>query len=269
MEKASKLLALLNELFYPQESCNICEGPLYRVNNSRTVFPGVGICSHCQEKLEIPSAPYCNHCHKPLNLFNITKGAEQELLCEDCRLTYGDLEISRSAVIYNNFMQQTLALYKYRGKESLAKSFSRLLKIAYDANYAKTKIDFITYIPLHEIRLKERGFNQAEQLARLLGEFIGKPLFPLLKRVKNTDKQSKHTKQERIKQIQDSFVINQEFLTRVQNSSVLIIDDIYTTGSTMLEAGRIIKSHGVKAVYSLTLCRATAQLDDDKEELFV
>jgi len=261
MELVSVLKDYMNALLFPKKICLLCEKPI--TSSIRMNY----ICNTCEEQVDVPKQPYCNYCHKPMHE---SMQPQDKQICGDCKQHLHNqpskestLPINRSSTLYNDTMKDLLALYKYRGKESLAKPFSYLLKTAYEQYFAKEKIDLITFVPLHPNRLQERGFNQAEQLAERLGDLTGISVHPTLERVKETEKQSKHTKKERTEQIIDSFQIIGD-IKHFSHQNILIIDDIYTTGSTILECTRILQQNGVKSVKSLTLSRAFDQIPHDK-----
>ncbi len=215
------------------------------------------LCDHCKKELMVPEEPYCKNCHKPLHHFHEQKNR----LCYDCKNHNIDIVINRSALIYNRFLREKIALYKYRGKESLSEIFSFLLTITYEIYFRDYHIDYIAYIPLHDQRFMERGFNQAEQLARKLYVHTGVKTINALKRIKYTEKQSKHNKAERIKAMKGSFIMNDRLEEEIREKNILLIDDIYTTGSTMDEAVNTLKKAGASQVYSLTLARSIGQKD--------
>ncbi|WP_339060502.1 ComF family protein [Tepidibacillus marianensis] len=164
--------------------------------------------------------------------------------------------MNRSAVLYNEMMKEYLALYKYRGKESLAIPFGQLIKVTYDQYFKETPLDLITYVPLHPSRLQERSFNQAEQLATQLSYYTGIPTIGTLKRIKETHKQSKSGKWERLSEMKDAFQVDEKTKEYIQGKSILIIDDIYTTGATLNECAQELIDSGAGKVFRLTLARA-------------
>lgn len=258
----------LESLFFPKQSCDLCEKPVNSINtsiskNNSDIISLTNICPTCSEHLQIPHDPFCKQCHKPIKSGRV-------LLCDDCKDSYyKHLVFNRSAVIYNDFMKEKISLYKYRGKESLSVGFSQLLKTAYDQYFNSIDIDYITYVPLHPNRLRERGFNQAEQLAQKLHKFTGIPLLESLERIKDTGKQSKTSKRSRIKQIEAAFIVKEQITEKILAQNILLIDDIYTTGATVNECSKVLKDAGVKNVYSLTLTRAFEERNDDKLDSFV
>ncbi len=263
MDFTSLMKSYIDRLIFPEQNCLLCEKVIYRTNmvKKKQYRRITNICQGCKEQLEPSVAPYCYYCHKPMyQSMQLQESSQLEdggkLICEDCK-EHIDSEIyNRSAVLYNDFMKEKIALYKYRGKESLSNVFSQMLVIAYEEYFQKMDINMLTFVPLHSIRLKERGFNQSEQLARKLSYYIGIPINDTLERVKYTEKQSKQNKKERLQHIRDSFEVKESSLPSISNKNMLIIDDIYTTGATINECSRILKKAGANKVYSLTLARA-------------
>ncbi|WP_176717312.1 ComF family protein [Vulcanibacillus modesticaldus] len=199
-------------------------------------------------------------CHKPLDGDFSNRSLA---FCGDCQ-DNGNRELlyNRSAVLYNSFIKEKITLYKYRGKESLSLIFSYLMKLAYDSYYEGIRIDYLAYVPLHSDRLKERGFNQAKQLTENLHKLTGKRIFYGLERVKHTEKLSKRSKIERIQQVEESFRLKGDSISQIKGKNILIIDDIYTTGSTISECARVLRVAGARNVYGLTLARAMDKIDN-------
>ncbi|MFV9510512.1 ComF family protein [Tepidibacillus sp. LV47] len=261
MELKVLLRSFFHDLLFPEQKCLLCEKPIARhtTDVSHHLSQMKDICMTCKEQMEIPPFPYCHHCHKPLDHVASTKinQSSDPYLCLDCQYQSNHtIVMNRSAVLYNEFMKDSIALYKYRGKESLSIVFSRLLKLAYDQYYQNVSIDVITYVPLHPNRLQERSFNQAEQLAMGLSRMIGIPVVNSLERVKETHKQSKSGKWERFSEIENAFQVKEQIIGQIQGKTILMIDDIYTTGATLNECAKVLAHSGASKVYTLTLARA-------------
>jgi len=282
MKQRNVIHRYFQTLLFPPHHCLLCEKPIDRSNGIRHHFRWSGVsqerrilrrfsqmtdvCHSCKEKIEIPHGHYCHYCHKPMN-----KGTDdsESFICEDCQSYHIPNVLNRSAVLYNSFIKEKVALYKYRGKESLSEIFSRWLFITYEAYFLHENIDFISFVPLHPLRLRERGFNQSEQLANQLSKYTGIPVLDLLERVKHTEKQSKRTKKERLKQIKGNFNLNPFFLPTIKAKHILLVDDIYTTGATIHECADRLLTAGAKKVYSLTLARAYDEKNNDKNTFFL
>lgn len=247
-------------LFFPIKECSFCGKDVsnkYISNSDNYLFYRLfklpGICTSCKEQLLVPQLPFCRHCHKPLT----AKVNNKNDICNDCDdLSHKSFIFNRSAILYNDYARELIALYKYRGKQSLVKVFSQLLMITYEYYFKDLKIDYLTFVPIHKNRLLERGFNQAELLTIELHKLLGIPLIDCLERKKDTDKQSKQGKKERFRQIEDSFMIKENVGLLLVNKNILIIDDIYTTGATIIECANVLKIVKARNIYSLTLSRA-------------
>ncbi|WP_438447391.1 ComF family protein [Gorillibacterium sp. sgz5001074] len=160
--------------------------------------------------------------------------------CPDCvRRQRPPLLMNRSAVEYDDRMKNLLALYKYRGDERLSRLLGRMLVHAYRAFPAGVRFDLLTYVPLSKDRLKERGFNQAEETARVLAGLVRLPVVPLLMRTRITEKMSFQSRQERLASLQGAFAMSAERGAKLRKHfggrplSIAIVDDVYTTGSTL------------------------------------
>lgn len=173
--------------------------------------------------------------------------------CPDCRRKpHAHFTISRSAVRYDEVMKELLARYKYRGDERLKVVLGHMLMHAYQllqvervASELSDVREFITYVPVSERRMQERGFNQAEQMALELGQRVGLPVVRLLNRAKHTDKQSFKKRSERIEDLAHVFEIDVRGTREISDwegvTLIYIVDDVYTTGSTMNQCAMTIR----------------------------
>ncbi|WP_282141045.1 ComF family protein [Cytobacillus oceanisediminis] len=153
------------------------------------------------------------------------------------------LDKNHSIFSYDDFLKETIARYKFRGDYILAKAFSPYIK----KWLQPCQFDFIIPIPLSPERLYDRGFNQSEALIREAGF----PSADLIKRT-HSEKQSKKSRYERI-HIQQVFELRSNI--NVEKKRILLADDIYTTGSTLYHAARMLKQAGASSVISFTLAR--------------
>lgn len=225
-------MKIIMNLLFPQPlSCTLCE---------RRAIEGL-LCRLCHKDIEVIAGEVCPTCGRP-----------HEGLCEDCarrRDTF--FEMNRSAVRYNEKMKDVISLYKFRGQETLAPLLAELLFHAYSAYFASQSFRAITYVPLHGQRLRERGFNQAQQLAFLLSLKTKLPVISLLERNRLTEKQSKQHRSERLHRLEYAFSLRPD---PPSLENILLIDDVYTTGSTINECARVLAEKGMR-VYSLTVAR--------------
>jgi competence protein ComFC len=188
--------------------------------------------------------------------------------CDDCRRrtdTY--FTANRSAVRYTESVKPWLARFKYRGDERLKLLFADMLEHAYKLNFhnrpggISERIHILSYVPVSLERFEERGFNQAQLLAEELGKRLRIPVAPLLLRSKHTGKQSYKSRAERLEDMKQAFVIHPDAQKRILTKAdfrpitILIIDDVYTTGSTLNQCAKVISLHLPAKVYSLTWAR--------------
>lgn len=216
------------------------------------------VCESCLIAIEVIGTKICQHCGRK-KLDSLT-----ESFCRDCHSSNQTaLMYNRSALTYNDWAKNAMALYKYRGEVRLAKLFAKLMLGSYYRHCIQWEIGLLTWVPLHSKRLEDRGFNQVELLANYLSKHLRIPAVPLLVRDKETDKQSKQTgKGARLKSMQDAFDLNLPSILSIptfkKTASILILDDIYTTGSTLESCAKQIRLNpdlSTHKIYSLTVCR--------------
>jgi predicted amidophosphoribosyltransferase len=168
-------------------------------------------------------------------------------------------------------MKEWLARYKYRGDEKLLNVFGAMIEHAFQLQLeglesltgqpGSTRFDCITYVPLSGQRLQERGFNQAQKLAEKIGAKHRIPVIPLLRRIRHTDKQSLKARRQRLEDLRDAFVVNDQPLRLLapilstRNPRILLIDDVYTTGSSLNECSLTICRRISAEIYGLTWAR--------------
>ncbi|MDL5040052.1 ComF family protein [Heyndrickxia coagulans] len=232
------------------EYCLFCHQPLTRkLSWHNLIFPQPGplLCEDCRAQLEKIAPPVCPKCSRPLA--RLDASYREGDLCLDCARWEQDpewagvLEENISIYAYNNFCKEVFTHFKFRGDYILAAIFADGIRQA----SASCDFDLIVPVPLSAERLSERLFNQAEALARA----AGLTPTPLLRRT-HTEKQSKKTRRERIRQSQFFHV---EKTAPIEGRTILLIDDIYTTGSTVHHAARALREAGAEKVYSLTAAR--------------
>ncbi|MDF2683777.1 MAG: amidophosphoribosyltransferase [Brevibacillus sp.] len=227
--------------------------------SSRTRYPvmyrlvaGLSLCAACLERMPVIGDEICQQC-----------GREHEAdgLCQDCHKITGEtLQSNRSLLRYNEWGKDLLGTYKYRGEERLAAFYAKLLTIAVYRYHARTTFDLIATVPLHEQRLQERGFNQVDLLAKRLGADIGVPVRTLLLRTKRTAKLSQQSgRTAREESMEGAFSWAGESLGQAGAGSyrILLLDDIYTTGSTLRSCAKTIREHAGSHshIYSVTIYR--------------
>lgn len=231
---------------------------LNKIKNSilDILFPP--ICLHCRKAL-ITDEYLCETCFNSIQL-------NTSLFCPVCRLRLAENKkicghanyLLGAAVNYDNPVFRDLIHYfKYESFENLAPLLGETL-LKYIEN-CKLKIDnfIIVPIPLHRVKEKYRGFNQSKLLAKNIGAYFNLEIIDALKRVKNTKPQAQFKNSEqRIKNVKDCFVMNEFAINAVKNKNILLIDDVFTTGTTINEAIRILKQKRARKIIALVLAKA-------------
>jgi competence protein ComFC len=235
---------------FPGAYCLICHQIILQPIGWGAVFSEEReqfLCKTCERRFEKIEGETCQICGRILCY--LEKAFRQGELCNDCIRWEKDdqwsgyLEANHSVFLYNDFLKEILAKYKFRGDYVLAKIFADYLKVFMQ----KIKPDMLVPIPLSEERLYERGFNQAEALIIESGFSPAK----LLTRI-HSEKQSKKSRMERI-HIPQVFQVNPQ--ADLEGKAILLVDDIYTTGSTLRHAAKLLKESGAERIQSLTLAR--------------
>ena len=216
------------------------------------------VCRKCMDEISPVTSPICTRCGEI-----ITSPAVDDHLCADCIRREKHFSAARAAVTFDGVVLQLVHAFKYQGKAGLAKPLGRILWIALQQHFNPAKIHRIIPVPLHPLRLRKRGYNQALLLARRWPEWLA-PIMAennapriddtILLRRKNTETQTGLGKQQRRENIGNAFAVAEG--TRLRDEHVLIVDDVYTTGSTLEECARVLRGAGAARVDVLTLARA-------------
>jgi competence protein ComFC len=206
------------------------------------------ICPNCFTFISFDFAMICLVCNK-----NSADG----LTHPGCKSKYV-IDGAFSAIAYKGIVKKLIYNFKYKPylsdlKKSLVELFyeSVIQQEIFQKAYKTSPI--LIPIPLSKKRLKSRGYNHAELLAEGLSKSLNLKLIDALVRTRETKSQFGLTLKERKENIKNAFSLDSKFIIR--NSTIFLVDDILTTGSTLLEAAKILKKNGAKKVYGLTLAR--------------
>ncbi len=229
----------LIELIYPAaKECPICrQEPSYRQ----------GIGKNCFQKISLITPPICQKCGRPLRL-----KVEDEDTCGQCKGNRYYFSKARAVGLYEGALREYLSELKYRYRPELGEALGELMVEWIKINPEYQKIDLIIPVPIHRQKLELRGYNQAELLANPIQRHFGIKLKnDIIVRDKLTESQNSLSKENRFSNIANAFrVIDAQSLS---GTSVLLIDDILTTGATVSEAARVLLRSGAITVKVLTL----------------
>jgi competence protein ComFC len=178
-------------------------------------------------------------------------------VCFDCsRVPSTSWVYNRSVVEYTESIKQMVHIYKYKGNEKLAEPLGLWMAELFYREFHNKGISLITYAPLSGDRLRERGFNQAQRLAQRIAKQVKLPLVELLTRSHSHSSQSKRNRQERLLSVNNVIHLSDQVVNEsIQNKGILIVDDVYTTGTTLRACARPLVEGGASSIYALTFAR--------------
>jgi len=231
------------ELLYPEKNtCFFCDAYDESIGEKY-------ICSDCEAHIKKIVPPICSKCSKPIDYNSSTN------LCADCSSYENHFEASKSLFAYEGLIKKGIYNFKYYNKPYFGKFFGNCI-INYMRKTNYMNFDYIVSVPLHMTKMRTRGYNQSELLAKYISNKLSIPYADALKRTKITLKQSTQTKEERRKNLKNAFAIKENSITNsIKNSSVLLVDDVYTTGSTADECSKALLDFGVEKVFVITIAR--------------
>jgi len=202
------------------------------------------ICKECEDKVSYVKEPRCKKCGKPIRY------QEQEY-CLDCEKNHFHYEEGRSVWIHKGAVPWSIYQFKYHNRRIFAKFYAEEMYRLFGKKLREWGIDVIVPVPIHPKRKRIRGYNQAEVLAKELSRLSGIPIeCGLVKRIRYTDPQKKLDNKERRRNLNAAFQVNK---MKKLYSRVLIVDDIYTTGSTIDTIAKQLLEKSNKKSWFLTI----------------
>ncbi|MBM7853675.1 ComF family protein [Desulfohalotomaculum tongense] len=227
------LAALLNLIFPPREQCPLCGRR----------FPGGALCPECAGWLRArQKEPHCCRCGRP------TAG---DPVCADCIGRSCPFTMVRSVGPYSGPLREAVQRFKYRGRQQLAQPLGKLMVEKISAEPVYRQVDVVVPVPMAEAKLRRRGFNQAHLLAQVVAAGLNKPLCTGLKKRGDTVPQINLNRRQREENLRGAFYLAHN--VNIYQKTVLIIDDVITSGSTISAAADVLRQGGAGAVLALTL----------------
>ncbi|MGB9864168.1 MAG: ComF family protein [Candidatus Saccharicenans sp.] len=208
------------------------------------------VCADCLSRAEIHRGEACQVCGR---FFYFKEGTS--FVCHECLKEPPPFTRHRAVGSYSGILKQMIILFKYRQHESLKRPLTRLMRRSPEIQRLFEGLDLVIPVPLHPTRLKERGFNQAELLAEEISREVGIPVARkvLIKRRKTLSQVSLEA-EERKHNLSGAFSVRKA--EKIAGKVILLVDDVFTTGSTCRECSRVLLEFGAKEVRVLTLARA-------------
>lgn len=227
------LINIAELLFYnPKWTCNSC---------GVEIFKGEYFCDKCKSELPLNQGYICEHCGRKTNA--------PETYCLTCKNRLLSIDMGRSVFIYKKPISGMIKRLKYKKKRYIAEILGEYLSLIYFKHYMAS--DIIVYPPMTEKAERKREYNHAKLLAEKLSSIVNVPVLDVIAKTKETDRQAKLGKEERLKNLVGVFKITDK--KSVKDKTILIVDDVTTTGATAEVIADRLKKAGAKKVMLLTV----------------
>ena len=208
-----------------------------------------GTCPDCAGKLRFVKEPVCLCCGREIT----DEAKEYCSRCEENRMTF----VRNFAVWqYDKGMKKSIADFKYNGRKEYGEFYVQHMKQCFGERLLRYGVTALVPVPVSGKRRRYRGYNQAEVLADMLAKELGLVSAPLLRRVRNTVPQSGLSPAERKKNLTGALVWDDRAAKQLSKlpECVALVDDIFTTGTTMEACTQVMRAHGITSVYGVCVC---------------
>nr|WP_276570049.1 ComF family protein [Rhodovibrio salinarum] len=223
--------------------CLACGGPVGAAGT---------LCPACWEAVTFLGPPMCRCCGFPFELAPEVDAGES--LCAACHASPPPYAHARAVMAYDDGSRGLVLGFKHADRSEAAPAFAQWMARA--GHELLTEAQVIVPVPLHRWRLFARRYNQSALLANQLGRLSGVPVVPdLLRRRRNTPSQGHLSPAGRSRNVAGAFAVHRRYAERVRGRSVLLVDDVLTTGATVAACTRVLKRAGARQVDVLTLAR--------------
>lgn len=226
--------------------CEIC---------GRGGLDGCHVCPECRARFVTIDPPFCAVCGEPAESSFMPAS-----LCSRCRECAPAFKEARAVYVHEGELRELMLAFKYAGALHLAGTFAAMMAEAVKAHshWFGGKRLVLVPVPMHRRKLVRRGYNQARELAVLLGRELDRPCVEVLKRLPDQRPQAALAREQRLRHARHSYAADERKMRRhpVRGCDVLLVDDIFTTGATADACARLLLRAGAASVCALTLARA-------------
>lgn len=203
------------------------------------LFPDSFVCCICQRETRIDERAICADCRERLSPPSLPCGAE-----------LGSLAALSAAWAYDDVTSPAIHALKYQNKRYLAPKLAGSITIP-----EQWQLDALIPVPLYPAKQQGRGYNQSELIASALSQrYSIELLADCLKRIRDTGTQTALSAAQREQNVAGAFAVDKCALAMLKGRRVALVDDVFTTGSTMRECARVLADCGAEAVYALCVC---------------
>ncbi|MBU0679066.1 MAG: ComF family protein [Verrucomicrobia bacterium] len=207
------------------------------------------VCHDCMTEVSLVEPPFCRICGDP-----VAGRIDHSYVCFNCSSAYPHFDVARSAAKYDGLVKRMIQDFKYSKALWLASDLSDLLTACAGTYLPGEHFDLVTCVPLHHTKRRERSYNQAGILAKHVARELDVPYIPnCLYRNRRTTSQTRLTATQRATNVIDA--VSPRMHKWLDGRSVLLIDDVMTTGSTVNECARALRAGGAARVAVVTVAR--------------
>lgn len=207
------------------------------------------VCTECREKPVLVKEPRCKKCSKPIS------SGELEY-CYDCSSKEFHYNRGFSLWLYDQTMKQSIIGFKYKNCKEYAEYYADEVARQLGKEIKSIGPDILVPVPVHGSRKRQRGYNQAELLAVEIGRRLHIEVKPdLLIRTVKTKPQKELSNVERMKNLEKAFAVSEKYVNQLSKfHKLMLVDDIYTTGSTIEACTKVLQRAGASDIYFIALC---------------
>jgi len=233
-----ELSRTITDLVYPH-FCVICQIGLDRD----------WLCAKCQATAQRIQSPFCRTCSRPFSGL-----IAEPFRCPHCEDNAFAFDCAVSAFLARGAVRELIHRLKYNGQFHLRNTIADRLWVAFsDRRITEEPFDAIVPVPLHPVRTRERGYDQVSALAEIVARRAAKPLLKCLRRHRYTQTQTVLDRDNRVRNLHNAFDLRKS--TAVLGKRILLVDDVLTTGTTLHECAKVLRSGGAVSVRAVTVAR--------------
>ena len=220
------------------------------------LMPNERVCGDCSDSLEFIKPPVCLHCGRPIF----------DCACGDQPYTF---DRCVSPFVYTKSIRRGMHRFKFNNAPTVASFFARYMAATVRQEYSGEYIDLVTCVPMHPNDVRQRGYNQAQLLARETGALLELPVYNnLLKKTEQNSVQHSLTRQERQRNVSGVYQFSPSAL-HLNGRTVLLCDDIITTGSTLNECAAVLRAAGAGRVLCVTAAAVVGSAEQSLKRMYV
>ena len=228
----------------------VCPGGIYCIScgavTDRSNY--YGLCHSCLNTFHFATGRVCKKCGKMLEEGYVFDS------CRDCRKYERKFEKGYCCMLYGLYEKEVIKAFKYGDKAYFGRFFGEIMYDRIEPVFeSEVRADVIVPVPIHRSKLAKRGYNQSEILAREISDRLGIPMCKALERVEKTRAMSRISGRERRDNLESAFVVPSFMKQRLTGKRVLLVDDIFTSGSTADACSEVLKNAGASAIIVLAL----------------